>query len=80
MEEIEPMTEYNIRNAVIQEIDKILSENHLKPEDVGLNKEKVNKIIQEVTIKTKNIEDKDFIVYNIVSQTIMPFVWQKQET
>lgn len=79
MEEIEPMTEYNIRNAVIQEIDKILSENHLKPEDVGLNKEKVNKIIQEVTIKTKNIEDKDFIVYNIVSQAIMPFVWQKQE-
>ena len=79
MEEIEPMTEYNIHNAVIQEIDKILSENHLKPEDVGLNKEKVNKIIQEVTIKTKNIEDKDFIVYNIVSQAIMPFVWQKQE-
>lgn len=79
MEEIEPMTEYNIRNTVIQEIDKILSENHLKPEDVGLNKEKINKIIQEVTIKTKNIEDKDFIVYNIVSQAIMPFVWQKQE-
>lgn len=79
MEKIEPMTEYNIRNTVIQEIDKILSENHLKPEDVGLNKEKINKIIQEVTIKTKNIEDKDFIVYNIVSQAIMPFVWQKQE-
>lgn len=79
MEEIEPMTEYNIRNTVIQEIDKILSENHLKPEDVGLNKEKINKIIQEVTIKTKNIEDKDFIVYNIISQAIMPFVWQKQE-
>lgn len=77
MEKIELMTEYNIRDAVIQEIDKILSENHVKPEDVGLNKEKVNKIIQEVTIKTKNIEDKDFIVYNIVSQAIMPFVWQK---
>lgn len=79
MEEIEPVTEYNIRDAVIQEIDKILSEQHLKPEDVGLNKEKVNKIIQEVTIKATNVEDKDFIVYNIVSQAIMPFVWQKQE-
>lgn len=79
MEKIELMTEYNIRDAVIQKIDKILSENHVKPEDMGLNKEKVNKIIQEVTIKTKNIEDKDFIVYNIVSQAIMPFVWQKQE-
>lgn len=73
------MTEYNVRDAVIKEIDKILSENHLKPEDVGLNKEKVNKIIQEVTIKTTNVEDKDFVIYNVVSQEIMPFVWQKQE-
>lgn len=73
------MTEYNVRYAVIREIDKILSENHLKPEDVGLNKEKVNKIIQEVKIKATNIEDKDFMVYNVVSQAIMPFVWQKQE-
>lgn len=73
------MTEYNIHDAVIREIDKILSENHLKPEDVGLNKEKVNKIIQEVKIKATNVEDKDFMVYNVVSQAIMPFVWQKQE-
>lgn len=73
------MTEYNVRDAVIKEIDKILSENHLKPEDVGLNKEKVNKIIQEVKIKATNVEDKDFMVYNVVSQAIMPFVWQKQE-
>lgn len=73
------MTEYNIHDAVIREIDKILSENHLKPKDVGFNKEKVKKIIQEVTIKTTNVEDKDFVVYNVVSQEIMPFVWQKQE-
>lgn len=73
------MTEYNVRYAVIREIDKILSENHLKPEDVGLNKEKMNRLIQEATIKTANVEDKDFVVYNIVSQAIMPFVWQNQE-
>lgn len=79
MEEIEPVTEYNIRDAVIQQIDKILSENHLKPEDVGLNKEKMDRLIQEATVKTANVEDKDFVIYNIVSQTIIPFVWQKQE-
>lgn len=73
------MTEYNVRYAVIREIDKILSENHLKPEDVGLNKEKMNQLIQEATVKTANVEDKDFVVYNVVSQAIMPFVWQKQE-
>lgn len=73
------MTEYNVRYAVIREIDKILSENHLKPEDVGLNKEKMDRLIQEATVKTANVEDKDFVIYNIVSQTIIPFVWQKQE-
>ena len=73
------MTEYNVRYAVIREIDKILSENHLKPEDVGLNKEKMDRLIQEATVKTANVEDKDFVVYNVVSQAIMPFVWQKQE-
>lgn len=74
------MTEYNIHDAVIREIDKILSENHLKPEDVGLNKEKVDRLIQEAAVKTTNVEDKDFVIYNVVSQEIMPFVWQKQET
>lgn len=73
------MIEHNIRDTVIQEIDKILSENHLKPEDVGLNKEKRDRLIQEATVKTANVEDKDFVIYNIVSQAIMPFVWQKQE-
>lgn len=73
------MTEYNVRYAIIREIDKILSENHLKPEDVGLNKEKMDRLIQEATVKTANVEDKDFVTYNIVSQAIMPFVWQKQE-
>lgn len=73
------MTEYNVRYAIIREIDKILSENHLKPEDVGLNKEKMDRLIQEATVKTANVEDKDFVAYNIVSQAIMPFVWQKQE-
>lgn len=73
------MTEYNVSYAVIREIDKILSENHLKPEDVGLNKEKMDRLIQEAAVKTANIEDKDFVIYNIVSQAIMPFVWQKQE-
>lgn len=71
------MTEYNVRYAVIKEIDKILSENHLKPEDVGLNKEKIDRLIQEATVKTANVEDKDFVIYNIVSQAIMPFIWQK---
>ena len=74
------MTEYNVRYAVIREIDKILSENHLKPEDVGLSKEKIDRLIQEATVKTVNVEDKDFVIYNVVSQAILPFVWQPQET